>query len=313
MSNPRIRSEWVDVSPRLATELLQKNKTNRPLSKDAVRDIVDRMKKGQWVVTHQGLGFDFNGDLVDGQHRLAAVVQSGITHRYLLTYDLDPQTFDHIDVGGKGARTAADLLARRVPNLKNRSLVCATASVALRGMRVAKTPDKVLIVDFCERQHQLITPFLAELKSSPLVTAPVLGAFVAAARALDEPGAFPGPRGGRSVDDLMVCAMRFRSMEWGRTGDPLKTLFERLLREQQDDAHAVDWQRTYSLTVAALRAELAGRTISKSQASDTDWGEPGDHVVAGSPAHRAKLSVRQKTGKAEPPKTAKPKTIRRTP
>src|SRR5438046_2404287 len=56
-----------------AEQWLAANTANRPLSRSTVRGFADAMRSGEWLVTHQGVAFDTDGVLVDGQHRLAAI------------------------------------------------------------------------------------------------------------------------------------------------------------------------------------------------------------------------------------------------
>jgi hypothetical protein len=49
-----------------------------PLSKRTVRDFAEAMRRGDWRLTHQGIAFDASGALVDGQHRLAAIVEADV-------------------------------------------------------------------------------------------------------------------------------------------------------------------------------------------------------------------------------------------
>lgn len=67
------------------------------------------MRRGDWLVTHQGIAFDTRGVLVDGQHRLAAVVEADVTVKIAVFTDVEPDTFDVLDTGKK--RNAADVLA----------------------------------------------------------------------------------------------------------------------------------------------------------------------------------------------------------
>lgn len=67
------------------------------------------MRRGDWLVTHQGIAFDANGVLVDGQHRLAAVVEADLPVELTVFTDVDPHTFDVLDTGKR--RNAADVLA----------------------------------------------------------------------------------------------------------------------------------------------------------------------------------------------------------
>ncbi|WP_229670449.1 hypothetical protein [Microlunatus endophyticus] len=67
------------------------------------------MKRGDWKVTHQGVAVDTNGVLVDGQHRLAAVIEAGVSVEMTVFMDVPADTFDVLDTGKK--RNAADVLA----------------------------------------------------------------------------------------------------------------------------------------------------------------------------------------------------------
>ncbi len=73
-----MRSKIQTVTPRRAAEYLERNTANRPLSKRTVREFAEAMRRGEWRVTHQGIAFDTEGALVDGQHRLAAIIEADL-------------------------------------------------------------------------------------------------------------------------------------------------------------------------------------------------------------------------------------------
>ena len=89
--------------------MLDANTTNRPLSRTLVRAFADAMSRGDWMVTHQGIAFDVNGVLVDGQHRLAAIIEAGVPVELTVFTEVDDGTFDVLDTGKR--RNAADVLA----------------------------------------------------------------------------------------------------------------------------------------------------------------------------------------------------------
>jgi hypothetical protein len=89
--------------------MLAANTSNRPLSKATVRGFADAMRRGDWLVTHQGIAFDTNGVLVDGQHRLAAVIEAEMPVDMTVFTEVEPDTFDVLDTGKR--RNAADVLA----------------------------------------------------------------------------------------------------------------------------------------------------------------------------------------------------------
>lgn len=103
------RFEIVDVTPTMAEEWLGRNDRNRPFKKVKIGQFVGALLRGEWAMTGEGIKFDTNGRLLDGQNRLAAVVQSGVTMRTTVIYGLQPAAQDNMDTGS--ARTSGDQLA----------------------------------------------------------------------------------------------------------------------------------------------------------------------------------------------------------
>lgn len=73
-----MRSETKTISPEEAAELPTRNESNRPLSKTVVSGFASAMRRGEWKLTHQGIALGQDGQVVDGQHRLSAIVESGV-------------------------------------------------------------------------------------------------------------------------------------------------------------------------------------------------------------------------------------------
>lgn len=99
------------VTPEMAKAWLEKNVGNRPLNRAFVRRLSRMMADGDYTLTHQGIGFDVNGMLIDGQHRLHAIVESGVTISLLVTHGLPTQAREKIDTGK--VRTVANVLGFR--------------------------------------------------------------------------------------------------------------------------------------------------------------------------------------------------------
>ena len=95
------------VTPEWAEETLKKNIGNRPLNIQHVDKLAKEMTKGRWKVN--GDTICLNGSrVIDGQHRLHAVMQSGITIETLVVEGLSSDVFDTKDVGKR--RSAGDTL-----------------------------------------------------------------------------------------------------------------------------------------------------------------------------------------------------------
>lgn len=92
------------ISPDLAAKLLKHNRNNRNVRPALVRQYAEDMRQGHFDITHQGIAFYQNGDLADGQHRLMAVVESGVSVVMVVTVGMAPSS--HIDMGTK--RTEVD-------------------------------------------------------------------------------------------------------------------------------------------------------------------------------------------------------------
>jgi hypothetical protein len=120
-----MRSRVQTITPVRAAEWLEANTTNRPLSRAVVRSFAEAMRRGEWLVTHQGIAFDVKGVLVDGQHRLAAIIEADRPVELTVFTEVAEGTFDVLDIGKR--RTAADVLA--IEGEKNSILLAAMVRI----------------------------------------------------------------------------------------------------------------------------------------------------------------------------------------
>jgi hypothetical protein len=94
------------VTPAMAAEWLTKNEKNRAMNIPRVRRWAKIIKDGKWRLTHQGIAFNEAGQLVDGQHRLAGIVEADQAVEMLVTHGME--FFEAVDTGR--SRSAADIL-----------------------------------------------------------------------------------------------------------------------------------------------------------------------------------------------------------
>jgi len=104
-----VTTSLVTITPQMATEFLEANTRNRPLSAAAVDKLATLMKEGRWEFNGDTITFSRTGVLIDGQHRLAAIVQSGVSVKALVVRGVDDRVFATKDLGKK--RRGADILA----------------------------------------------------------------------------------------------------------------------------------------------------------------------------------------------------------
>jgi hypothetical protein len=74
----------VSISPEKAVQLLTNNASNRALRQRYVDTLAHQMRNGFWKLAGDPIRIDTFGRLLDGQHRLNAVVQSGTVQTFVL-------------------------------------------------------------------------------------------------------------------------------------------------------------------------------------------------------------------------------------
>ena len=106
---PSLRTVMTFVTPAMASDWLANNNDgNRNVRKGDVALLKRQIEEGKYEPTHQGIGFYDDGTLADGQHRLHAIVQSGVGIWINVTSGLKRSTVHKIDKGI--GRTALDSL-----------------------------------------------------------------------------------------------------------------------------------------------------------------------------------------------------------
>jgi hypothetical protein len=98
----------ITLTPDLARTWLQRNLGNRPIKKSNVVAISEQIKKGRWKMTGDAIRFSNTGKLIDGQHRLSAIVEAGIPVQTLVITGLADEIFDVIDTGS--GRSKSDVV-----------------------------------------------------------------------------------------------------------------------------------------------------------------------------------------------------------
>lgn len=217
----------VYVAPDMAERWLGRNVKNRKLKERNIARFARDMKNGRWQITGEAIKFDVNGNLIDGQNRLTAVVASGATVPMFVVRGLAPESQEVMDSGTP--RNAKDALT-------------------LRGYASAKdlSPVAVALMAWDDGFYRH-----AMWQSSPVFTNTEITEYVAARPELEElvryvktvQRALPLP-----IAALGACAKRFADIDadamtefYGRIhnlhttgkGDPIATLIKRVADARQ--------------------------------------------------------------------------------
>jgi hypothetical protein len=88
------------ITPKKAAEYLKRKLPNRRTRPSLVVKYATDMKAGRWMLTHEGIAFDKRGRLIDGQHRLEAIIVAGVSIEMYVFSDLNRQTMRSVNIGG---------------------------------------------------------------------------------------------------------------------------------------------------------------------------------------------------------------------
>lgn len=83
-----MKVEIKNVTPEFASLLLEQNDSNRKINKNQLDMLCRTIESGHWRLTHQGVAIYEDGTLADGQHRLSAIVKTGIACKMPLFYGI---------------------------------------------------------------------------------------------------------------------------------------------------------------------------------------------------------------------------------
>ena len=97
-----------DIDSETAFEWLKKNENNRNLKLAQAKKIAKSIQLNQWKCNHQPIAFDWNNKLIDGQHRLWAILKSNKTVSVRVTVNCEPESIKTVDTGT--SRSNGDML-----------------------------------------------------------------------------------------------------------------------------------------------------------------------------------------------------------
>jgi hypothetical protein len=98
------------VTPERATELLEHNRLNRPIRDQHVKRIVGQILDGKWRFNGDTIKISDDGSVLDGQHRLWAIIESKTPVETMLLWGIAREAFATIDTV-RAPRSGGDTLS----------------------------------------------------------------------------------------------------------------------------------------------------------------------------------------------------------
>lgn len=147
------------ITPSIAVRMLEHNRRNRHLNDRTITAYAQAMRDHQWLENGDAIRFDTEGNLLDGQHRLNAIIKADATLPMLVIRGIDPAAQVTMDAGRK--RTVADQLS--IGGTRNATAIARVGRVLLlseqlgleAALRNDIAPGPVELLDYCDthRRH----------------------------------------------------------------------------------------------------------------------------------------------------------------
>lgn len=155
-----MKTELINVTPKLASKWLQHNTSNRHIRRGVVDSIKSALERGEYIPSHQGIAFTDDGILADGQHRLTAIseLEKG-SFPMLVTTGLAKDAFKVMDIGLKRSHSDALQQDRRTVEVA----LC-FATMCDTKKKAAQSPTR--IIPFIERIRDVHDELMAYCSTS---------------------------------------------------------------------------------------------------------------------------------------------------
>ena len=165
-----MESMVLTITPDMAKTMLAQNmKNNRRLNVETVKRYARIMKAGGWSLTHQGIAFDEDGMLIDGQHRLNAIVQANIPVKMMATYNVEHKQGEVFTIDAGRKRTTLNVMQiSGIDDVVYKTMSSFIACYMRWKMPACRKAEPVEIIEYIDRHYD-------DIKKLYEITRPDLG------------------------------------------------------------------------------------------------------------------------------------------
>lgn len=255
----RTKAQTYIVDSECAAALLAASHVNRKLREGHLQKYMKQMQEGRFVWNGEPLIFDQGGRLLNGQHRLTAIVRTGVSCEMSISGGVSVEQFATMDTGA--VRGGTDVLSIGGFNYRPNTLAASIRIVLfLEGGGTSRSFHAVTNNDMLNAGERLwpeIEPWTLDLRDFnqsmlPLSMAWALGVILT-----------------RSANQTLVSDF-LQAISKGDglvAGDPRLTLRERLIRDAKTKYFSgeVGKLRRLHMVARAWIAYMEGRSLSRIQ------------------------------------------------
>ncbi len=145
MGKPTAR--FMNVTPVMAKRWLDSGAKNRKVRSSRVTLYAEMMRRGEWLTTHQGIALDEADHLMDGQHRLMGIVESGVTVEMLVVEGLPMASSIVMDQGAMRAMYEQLSLTRREAVSTHHMAAAKAMMAGVKGFGHSKSAENIAAKD----------------------------------------------------------------------------------------------------------------------------------------------------------------------
>jgi hypothetical protein len=256
----------VEVTPLQAAAWLERNTSNRVLRQETVDLYAADMAAGNWMMTGEAVKFGTGGEVLDGQHRLWAIVTASVAIRLMVMTGITPEAQRVMDSGVK--RTAGDAL--KLGGHKYAGNIAAAARLGIgydNGHFVKAEQHDVPAVTHSQVANWVdLNPAITD------AAAFIAGGYFGRSRAAGTFGLYRLMQ--IDANDAVLFFEDLRSLRMGGKGDPRATLHHRLAtsRHQRERMSTIKELHLVFRTWNAIRAGEELRQLKV--LANTPFAEP---------------------------------------
>jgi ParB-like chromosome segregation protein Spo0J len=239
------------ITPDQARQYLTFNTNNRNLRKAHVEKLANDIKHGRWVYNGSTIVFNGDGTLLDGQHRLAAIIDADTPVPITVVRGVSKSAMSTIDANV--ARSAADAISLTGAAYAYRIAAAARMLITLKeGRQVSQRKmSNSEILEFMNR-HPRLAETCAESEAARVMPGSIVGAWLYMAKHVSK----MEQEAGEALSVLVSGVPKYQ-------GDPIHVFRERVIKMPagMKSHHRQRLFLTWTL-VAAWNDFLAGETAA---------------------------------------------------
>jgi len=147
------------ITPEQAEQWLGRNwRNNRKPRQSKKKDFIRELQNGTFKTTHQGVLLHEDGTLLDGQHRLMAISESGIPAKMVVATTDDMSVYEALDQGAKRSHSDLSGIDNRVVTTVNTIIRMSQGGMATLNYSEVKPFLKGPVGDLATRMHEEVRP-----------------------------------------------------------------------------------------------------------------------------------------------------------